>query len=74
MTHLAVQMTATDGLVLGYRVIVAGDATATRTLPGTRGESGVDAALLKRAALDSMADRVADVMLVQDVLALTVNR
>ena len=74
MTHLAVQMTASDALVLGYRVIVVGDATATRALPGARGEAGIDARLLQRAALDSMADRVADVMLVHDVLALTVNR
>lgn len=74
MTHLAVQMTATDALVHGYRVIVAGDATATRALPGARGEAAVDAALLQRASLDSLADRAADVMLVRDVLALPVKR
>jgi nicotinamidase-related amidase len=74
MTHLAVQTTAADAMVLGYRVIVAGDATATRALPAARGEAGVDAALLKRATLDAMADRVADVMLVRDVIALPVAR
>ena len=74
MTHLAVQMTANDALVLGYRVLVAGDATATRALPPARGETAVDAGLLQRAALDAMADRVADVMLVRDVVALPVKR
>jgi nicotinamidase-related amidase len=74
MTHLAVHTTANDAMVLGYRTLVAGDATATRALPGARGEIGVDAALLKRAALDAMADRAADVLLVRDVLSLPVNR
>ena len=74
MTHLAVQATASDGMVLGYRVIVAADATATRALPGVHGQAGVDAALLERAALDAMADRVADVMLVREVTTLRVER
>src|SRR5436189_264570 len=38
MTHLAVDTTARDATVLGYRVMIAGDATATRSLPGPRGD------------------------------------
>ncbi|MEY2931139.1 MAG: hypothetical protein RL033_1888 [Pseudomonadota bacterium] len=34
MTHLAVTTTASDATVLGYQAIVAGQATATRALPG----------------------------------------
>jgi nicotinamidase-related amidase len=74
MTHLAVLITATDATVLGYHVVVAVDATATRDLPGAGGEAGVDAATLKRAALDAMADRVADVMPCRAVMALPVVR
>jgi len=48
-----------------YHVVVAADATATRALPGTAGgaHDGVGAAELQQAALATMADRVADVML-----------
>jgi nicotinamidase-related amidase len=62
MTHLAVFVTVSDATVLGYRVIVAADATATRDLPGAGGEDGVGASVLQRALLDAMADRFADVM------------
>jgi len=77
MTHLAVFTTASDAMVLGYRVIVAADATATRTLPGAGGGEGddqvVEAAALKRAALAALADRAADVMLARVVMALPVS-
>lgn len=62
MTHLAVQITVSDGAVLGYHVIVAGDATATRALPSAYDGSVVDALALQRAALATMADRAADVL------------
>src|SRR5262249_20740080 len=61
MTHLAVFTTATDATLLGYRVVVAAEATATRALPGAAAEEGIDAISLERASLDAMADRVADV-------------
>jgi nicotinamidase-related amidase len=73
MTHLAVLVTANDGLVLGYRVLVAADATATRALPGAAGTRGIDAAALQRAALDTLADRVADVMLTRSIVGLPVT-
>ena len=74
MTHLAVQSTASDASVLGYHVLVAADATATRSLPGAGGEAGVDAAQLQRAALDAISDRVADVILGQTIMNLPVSR
>ena len=73
MTHLAVQATAIDATVLGYRVVVAADAVATRALPGAGGYAGVDAELLQRAVLAGMADRVADVMLVRQITRLSVQ-
>lgn len=72
MTHLAVQATAIDATVLGYRVLVASDAVATRALPGAGGLDGVDALLLQRAALASMADRVADVLPARSITSLPV--
>lgn len=62
MTHLAVATTVSDGMVLGYRVLVAADATATRALPGAGGLAAVDAQTLQRAALAALADRAADVL------------
>jgi hypothetical protein len=59
---------------LGYHVVVAGEATATRSLPGAGGEDGVDATVLQRAALDAMADRIADVLPNRAILALPVVR
>jgi isochorismate hydrolase len=73
MTHLAVNTTASDAVVLGYRVIVAADAAATRALPGAAGHAGVDASTLHRVALAIMADRVADVMPTDSVLKLPVE-
>ena len=70
MTHLAVQLTASDATVKGYRVVVAADATATRDLPlGGLGTS-IDHRTLQRAALASLGDRFADVMPVRDILDL----
>jgi nicotinamidase-related amidase len=62
MTHLAVLTTANDGSSLGYRVLVAADATATRTLPGAIATASIDAKNLQRASLATLADRVADVL------------
>jgi nicotinamidase-related amidase len=70
MTHLAVAITASDGAVLGYRVIVAGDATATRALPAAAGGPPLEPALLQRAALAILSDRVADVLDTPAILAL----
>ncbi len=70
MTHLAVDMTARDGAVLGYRVVVAEDAAATRDVPGAAGGSPIDAQSLHRATLAALADRFADVMVTRAIVAL----
>ena len=70
MTHLAVLSTTSDATVLGYRVLVASDATATRALPGAGGEKGVDSLLMQRAALAAMADRTADVRRAREIMTL----
>lgn len=74
MTHLAVLTTVTDAAVLGYRVVLAADATATRALPGAGGEAGVDASTLQRASIDLIADRVADVVESAAIMALPVTQ
>lgn len=68
MSHLAVDTTARDAMVLGFQPIVAGDATATRDLPG------IDRHQLQRAAFAMLEDRFADVMTVDEIGALTVRR
>jgi len=73
MTHLAVLMTANDGALLGYHVLVAADATATRALPGVSG-AAVDEKTLQRAALATLADRVADVLPGERIMALPIAR
>ena len=70
MAHLAVAMTAQDGAVLGYHVVVAADATTTRALPGQAGGSAVDADTVKRVSLSIIADRFADVMTSAEIRAL----
>ena len=74
MTHLAVSITANDAYVRGYRVVVAADATATRTLPAAGGGGAVDAATLQSAALAALADRAADVWPVPAIMALPLAR
>lgn len=69
-THLAVAVSASDASELGYRVIVAADATATRDLPGVAGSPGVDHTTLQAATLAALADRFADVTTTQSVLDL----
>lgn len=74
MTHLAVDSTARDATVLGHRVIVVADATATRDLPAADGTLAVDHAALQRAALASLADRWADVATSEGIMALPLVR
>lgn len=73
MTHLAVAMTTQDGTVLGYRVVVAGDATTTRDLPGVGDTPPVPRAQLQQAALAAIADRFADVMTTERIVSLPVR-
>lgn len=73
MTHLAVDTTARDASVLGYKVIVASDACSTRALPSALGGGSLDAATVHRAALASLADRFADVLTTAQIEDLAVN-
>lgn len=70
MTHLAVAMTAEDGCVLGYRVIVAADATTTRDLPGTIESTPIPRDQLARASLAAIADRFGEVLLTREITGL----
>lgn len=66
MTHMCVSSTARAALDLGYRAVVAADASATRDLPDPLG--GVIAAdALHRAALAALADRFAIVATVDAI-------
>lgn len=67
MTHLAVDSTARDATLLGYAVVVASDATATRDLPGMDGARPVHHADVQRVALASLADRFADIATTQAI-------
>jgi len=67
MTHMCVSSTARAALDLGYRVTVAADATATRSLPDPAGGAPVAAADLQRASLAALADRFAIVAPVRDI-------
>jgi nicotinamidase-related amidase len=73
MTHLAVDTSARDGTVLGYRVIVASDACATRALHGIEGDEVVDDRTVHSVALAALADRFADVMPVGRIVRLGVK-
>lgn len=57
MTHMCVDSTARDALHRGHRVVVVGEACATRSLPG-----GVEGETMHRASLAALADRFADVV------------
>ena len=55
MTHMCVSSTARGAFSLGYRPAVVAGATATRALPGPRGEP-VSAAALQAASLAGISD------------------
>jgi nicotinamidase-related amidase len=61
MTHMCVNSTARGGFNLGYAPTVVAAATATRSLPGPRGES-VPAAAMQAASLAGLADLFAVVV------------
>lgn len=73
MTHMCVSSTARDAVPMGYDVIIAEDATATRDLPTWDG-SIVDHATLQRAAIAGVADVFAEIKTTQAVLNMPVVR
>lgn len=73
MTHLAVDTTVRDGLVLGYRVLLPADASASRDLPDATGTRLLDHRTVHEVSLAALADRFADVLPTDAVLALPVH-
>jgi nicotinamidase-related amidase len=76
MTHLAVDSTVRDGLVLGYRVVLPSDASASRDLPAVEGAQGallLDHRTVHEVSLAALADRFADVLPTEAVVALPLH-
>lgn len=73
MTHACIAGAARDAVPLGYNVIVASDAVATRPINAFDGKGSVLAQDLNRAALTEMSDAFAAVEPTSDILALPVN-
>ena len=72
MTHACVAGAARDAVPLGYNVIVASDASATRAITRADGQS-VSARELHESSLASLEDTFGDVMTTQRILDLKVQ-
>ena len=72
MTHACVAGATRDAVPLGYDVIVANDACATRDLDGADGKT-VPHGVLHQASLATLADTFADVQSTDAILALPRN-
>lgn len=72
MTHACVAGAARDAAPLGYTVVVASDASATRAITGEDGRT-VDKDALHSAALASIEDTFGDVMTTAQILQLPVR-
>lgn len=70
MTHACVDATTRDALHRGYGIVVAGDACASRDLPGHDGNSIIPHAVIHAATLAALADRYADVLSTMEIAAL----
>lgn len=73
MTHACVAGAARDAVPLGYNVIVADDASATRDLDMADGRS-VSHGALQRAALASIDDTFGDVLTTEQILNLPIGK
>lgn len=62
MTHMCVETTARCAVPLGYNVIVASDACASRDLPSYDGKTIVSHKAVHENALTAIADRFADII------------
>lgn len=69
MTHACVAGAARDAVPLGYQVVVASDASATRAIKRANG-STIDSATLHRAALAEIEDTFGDVMTTSEITKL----
>ena len=70
MTHMCVETTARTAVPLGYAVIVAADACATRDLPEHDGSGAIPHEEVHRNALAAIADRFGDVMKTDEIVRL----
>lgn len=69
MTHACVAGGARDAAPLGYQVVVASDASATRSITRANGLS-IDAKTLHRSALAEIEDTFGDVMTTEQIIHL----
>lgn len=72
MTHACVAGAARDAVPLGYKVVVASDASATRSITRFNGQA-VDSQALHQAALAEIEDTFGDVLATDDILKLPVR-
>nr|WP_228124577.1 isochorismatase family protein [Glaciimonas soli] len=72
MTHACVEAAARSAAAMGFNVIVASDASATRAITRVDGET-VDAKALHRASLATIEDTFGDVMTTSKIIALPVR-
>lgn len=72
MTHMCVSTAARDAKPLGYQVLVAGDACATRDIDAWDG-GVIGHAELHRAALTEVSDSFAEVLTTERILSLNVQ-
>ncbi|KVV48327.1 cysteine hydrolase [Burkholderia territorii] len=72
MTHACVAGAARDAVPLGYQVVVASDASATRSIVRANGET-IDKDTLHRAALAEIEDTFGDVKTTSEIVALPVR-
>jgi nicotinamidase-related amidase len=73
MTHMCVSTAARDARPLGYQVIVAGDACATRDIDAWDGNGVVGHAELQRVALTEITDSFGEVLRTARILELDVQ-
>ncbi|WP_226504041.1 isochorismatase family protein [Pseudomonas sp. MWU16-30317] len=72
MTHACVAAAARDAEPLGYKVVVASDASATRAITRFNGEA-IDKDSLHRAALASVEDTFGDILTTSQILNLPIR-
>jgi len=73
MTHMCVDSTTREALHLGYRVVLASDACASRDLPAHDGDGVISHEVVHLVALSALADRFADVMTSDEVISLGIS-
>lgn len=73
MTHMCVSTTARGALELGYGVVIASDACASRDLPSQTGGGVIPHSVIHEAALAALGDRFAEIMTTGEITGLAVE-